>query len=114
MILRSSLFSSGSESPPASPVSTRARTRRSSRRQPAPERWKLRFAAVAAAHALYGIGEAGLPDSASDERKAQAEQLKAYLYSSISCVPTSSRSSRTCRICCPFSPSADLFQPGRR
>ncbi|NOZ26259.1 MAG: diguanylate cyclase [Nitrospirae bacterium] len=27
----------------------------------------------------YGIGEAGLPDSASNERKAQAKQLKAYL-----------------------------------
>ncbi len=28
---------------------------------------------------LYGIGEAGLPDSASPERKAQANQLRAYL-----------------------------------
>lgn len=28
---------------------------------------------------LYGIGESGLPDSASDERKAKASQLKAYL-----------------------------------
>lgn len=28
---------------------------------------------------LYGIGEAGLPDSASAERKGQAQQLKAYL-----------------------------------
>ena len=27
----------------------------------------------------YGIGEAGLPESASNERKAQARQLKAYL-----------------------------------
>lgn len=29
--------------------------------------------------AIYGIGETGLPDSASAERKAQAQQLKAYL-----------------------------------
>lgn len=29
--------------------------------------------------ATYGIGEAGLPDSASAERKAQAQQLRAYL-----------------------------------
>ncbi len=29
--------------------------------------------------ALYGIGELGLPASASEERKAQAKQLKAYL-----------------------------------
>lgn len=28
---------------------------------------------------LYGIGEAGLPQSSSDERKAKAKQLKAYL-----------------------------------
>lgn len=28
---------------------------------------------------LYGLGEGGLPESASDERKAQASQLKAYL-----------------------------------
>lgn len=29
--------------------------------------------------AVYGIGEMGLPDSASPQRKAQAKQLKAYL-----------------------------------
>lgn len=28
---------------------------------------------------LYGIGDAGLPDTAGEERKAQARQLKAYL-----------------------------------
>jgi hypothetical protein len=28
---------------------------------------------------LYGIGDAGLPDAAGEERKAQAKQLKAYL-----------------------------------
>ena len=28
---------------------------------------------------LYGIGDMGLPDSATPERKAQAQQLKAYL-----------------------------------
>ena len=28
---------------------------------------------------VYGVGELGLPDSASDERQAQARQLKAYL-----------------------------------
>ncbi len=78
VILRSSLFSSGSESPPASPVPTRKDTTL----QPPPARARQvgNYASLQSQlPMLYGIGEAGLPDSASDERKAQAEQLKAYL-----------------------------------
>lgn len=82
VILRSSLLTPGATASSSNPSSGGAPKRPEPALLPPPARARNvgHYTSLQAQlPMLYGIGESGLADSASDERKAKANQLKAYL-----------------------------------